>query len=335
LKSCCAITRRRFVRCLTTLSLASASTAYLSTAMAQTWPSRTVTLVVPSVAGSAPDTYARALAERLAKATGATFLVENKPAASGNVAAESVLRAPMDGHTWLISTQALMTINPSTFSGLKWKTSDFKGVVKGVEAPLVLVTSAAAPVKSFNELKTWLQRDKGKIAYASFSAGTPSHFLGHQLSDKLDAAMIHVPYKGSAPQVTDLVGGQVLVGFSQMATAMPHVQSGKLNAVAQTGALRSRLLPQVPTMAELGFPDLTSAVWFGVVLPAATPQATFDLIQAEVVKAHQDRELRARLEAVGFDMADRQTGSAFDQAMSEETTRWAGVVKATGFKAVD
>lgn len=150
MQSSCAITRRRFVRCLTTLCLATASTAYLSTAMAQTWPSRTVTRVVPSVAGSAPDTYARALAERMAEATGGTFLVENKPAASGNVAAESVLRAPMDGHTWLIGTQALMTTNPSTFSGLRWKTGDFKGVVKGVEAPLVLVTSAAVAVKRFD-----------------------------------------------------------------------------------------------------------------------------------------------------------------------------------------
>lgn len=316
-------------------ALALALTTASPFAMAQTWPPKTVTLVVPSVAGSAPDSYARSLAEQLGRITGSVFIVENKPAVSGNAAAESVLRAPMDGQTLLIGTQALMAINPSTFSRLKWQASDFKGVVKGVEAPLVLVTAAAAPAKNFAELRTWLQKEKGKIAYASFSGGTPSHFLGHQLSDKLAAEMIHVPYKGSAPQTNDLVGGQVLLGFTQLPTAMPHIQSGKLNAIAQTGSKRSRLLPQVPTLAEVGLAELTSSIWFGLMAPAGIPQATMDLIRNAAVKAHQDRDLRARLEGLGFDMADSQVGPVFDKAITDETTRWAGVVKATGFKAVD
>lgn len=306
-----------------------------SSAFAQNWPTRPVTLVVPTSAGSAPDTYARALAEQLGRTTGATFVVENNPSAAGNVAAEGALRKPADGQTLLIGTQALMTINQSTYPQLRWESKDFKGVVKGVEAPLVLVVHPTAPVKSFAELQPWLQKEKGKAAYASFSAGTPSHFLGYQLGEKLKSDMVHIPYKGSSAQVTDLLGGQVKLGFTQLATVLPHIKSEKLNALAQTGAKRSKLLPQVPTLAELGHPDMTSAVWFGVMARSATPQPVFDQIAAAVQKAHADPEFRARLEGQGFDMADGQAGAAFDKAIADESARWARVVKASGFKAVE
>lgn len=306
-----------------------------SGAFAQSWPSKPVTLVVPTSAGSAPDTYARALAEQLGRTTGGTFVVENSPAAAGNVAAEGALRKPADGHTLLIGTQALNTINQSTYPQLRWEPKDFKGVAKGVEAPLVLVAHPSAPVKSFAELQPWLQKERGKAAYASFSAGTPSHFLGYQLAEKLKSDMVHIPYKGSSPQVTDLLGGQVKLGFTQLATVLPHIKSEKLNALAQTGAKRSKMLPQVPTLAELGHPDMTSAVWFGVMARSATPKPVFDQIVSAVQKAHADPGFRARLEAHGFDMVEGEVGAAFDKAIADESARWARVVKASGFKAVE
>jgi tripartite-type tricarboxylate transporter receptor subunit TctC len=298
------------------------------------WPEKTVTLVVPTVAGSAPDTYARALAEQMGRTTGVTFIVDNKPAASGNVGAEAVVRAAPDGYTLLVGTQALNTINPTTFSQLRWKPENLTPLVKGVEAPLVLVAHPSVPARDFAELVPWLQSQRGKLAYASFSAGTPSHFLGYMLNDRLKAEMVHVPYKGSAPQINDLLGGQVKLGFTQLATSEPHIRAGKLKAFAVTSTKRVRSLSQVPTAAELGYPELTSSVWFGLFVSSATPKPIQDLILKAAVTAHADAGLRGKLEAIGFEMAD-ESGPAFAKDIETETARWAGVVKATGFRALE
>lgn len=302
--------------------------------LAAQWPEKPVTLIVPTGAGSAPDTYTRALAEQMGRMTGGTFIVDNKPAASGNVAAETVARAAADGYTLLVGTQALNTINPSTFPQLRWKPENFTPLVKGVEAPLVLVAHPSVPAKDFAELVTWLQSQRGKMAYASYSAGTPSHFLGYMLNDRLKAEMVHVPYKGSAAQVNDLLGGQVKLGFTQLATSEPHIRAGKLKAIAVTSAKRVKSLGQVPTMAELGHPDLTSAVWFGLLVPAATPKPVQDLILQAATRAHADPALRGKLEAMGFEMAD-EAGPVFAKEIETESARWARVVKASGFQALE
>jgi len=298
------------------------------------WPERPVTLVVPTAAGGAPDTYARALAEQLGRMTGGTFIVDNKSAAAGNVAAEAVARAPADGYTLLVGTQALNTINPSTFPQLRWKPDNFTPLVKGVEAPLVLVAHPSVPARDFAELTTWLQSQRGKVSYASYSAGTPSHFLGYMLNDRLKADMVHVPYRGSGPQITDLLGGQVKLGFTQLATAEPHIRSGKIKALAVTSPKRVKSLPQVPTMAELGHRDLTSTVWFGLLASSATPKPVLDLILQAVMRAHADAGLRGKLEAIGFEMAD-ESGPAFAKEIEAESARWARVVKASGFQALE
>lgn len=298
------------------------------------WPEKPVTLVVPTAAGSAPDTYARALAEQMGRMTGGTFIVDNKAAASGNVGAETVLRAAADGYTLLVGTQALNTINPSTFPQLRWKPENFTPLVKGVEAPLVLVAHPSVPARDFAELATWLQTQRGKMSYASFSAGTPSHFLGYMLNDRLKADMVHVPYRGSGPQVTDLLGGQVKLGFTQLATSEPHIRAGKLKALAVTSAKRVKSLAQVPTMAELGYQDFTSTVWFGLLVSSATPKPVQDQILQAVMRAHADAGLRGKLEAIGFEMAD-ESGPVFAKEIESESARWARVVKASGFQALE
>lgn len=300
---------------------------------ASQWPEKTVTLVVPTPAGGAPDTYARAVAEQLGRMTGASFVVDNRAAASGNVAAEAAARAT-DGYTLLVGTQGLNTINPSTFPQLRWKPENFTPLLKGVEAPLVLVAHPSVPARDLTELATWLQTQRGKSSYASYSAGTPSHFLGYMLNDRLKADMVHVPYKGSGPQVTDLLGGQVRLGFTQLVTAEPHIRAGKLKALSVTSAKRVKSLAQVPTMAELGHRDLTSTVWFGLLVSSATPKPVQDLILQAVMRAHADAGLRGKLEAIGFEMAD-ESGPAFAKEIEAESARWARVVKASGFQALE
>ncbi len=314
------------------LSLAAVTAA--SPAAAQAWPTKPVTLVVGSSAGSAPDIYARALGEQLGRQTGGTFIVDNRAGANGNVAAETVLRAAPDGHTLWIGTQSAVTINPAAYAQLRWKLAQFTPVIKGVEAPMVLVTHPSVPARNFAELSSWIASQRGKASYASFSPGTPSHFLGYQLNERLKSDMVHIPYKGSSPQVNDLVAGQVMLGFTQLSVAAPQIQAGKLNAIAVTGPQRSRSLPQVPTLAELGMKDLGATVWFGVLAPAAAPKPVQDAIASAMVQAHADAGLRARLEAQNFDVP-AEAGAAFAQSVAAETERWARVVKATGFSATD
>lgn len=316
------------------LLLAAAASCWGTAVWAQAWPGRTVTLVVGSAAGSAPDLYARALAEQWTRQTGGTFVVDNKPGANGNLSAEAVLRAPPDGATLWIGTQSMVTINPAAYDRLRWKAADFKPIVKGVEAPLVLVTHPSVPATTFAELGRWISAHRREAAYASFSPGTPSHFLGFQLNEQLKADLVHVPYKGSAPQVNDLLAGQVPLGFTQLAVAAPHIAAGKLRAIAVTGPRRSPALPAVPTLAELGSPALSTTIWFGVLAPAATPRPVLDAILASAVAAHADPALRARLEAQNFDVPN-EAGPAFERAVAAETQRWARLVKASGFSASD
>lgn len=303
-------------------------------AQSTAWPSKPVTLVIGTPPGGAIDAYARALAQTLGKLTGGTFLVDYKAGANGNISAEFVQRAPADGHTLWIGTQAMMTINPSAYPSLRWKPSEFKPIAKGVEAPLVLVAHPSVPAKTLPEIIKWATANPGKAAYASYSPGTPSHFLGFQFNERFKLDMQHIPYKGSAPQTTDLLGGQVPLGFTQLQAAIAHIPTGKLNAIAVTSPQRSRFLPQVPTLAELGYKDLNTTIWFGLLAHASTPKATLDAIEAAVQKAQSDPEYRSKLDAQGFDIP-AEYGEAFAKTIAGETARWAELVKATGFKAND
>lgn len=299
---------------------------------AQAWPAKPVSLVVGTPAGDAIDIYARALAEQLARQTGGTFLVENKAGANGNISAESVLRSPADGNTLWIGTASMLTINPAVFSQLRWKAADFQPLVKGVEAPLVLVAHPSVPADNIEQLASWVRAQGGKSSYASFSPGTPSHFLGYQLGEKLKLDLVHIPYKGTGPQINDILGGQAPIGFTQLVAAMPHINAGKLRAIAVTGSRRSRFLPQVPTLVELGHPDLTTTIWFGLFAPVAVPAGIRDTIQSAALKAQADPTYRAKLQAMNFDVPD-ESGVAFERSIAAETVRWSSVVKATGFKA--
>jgi tripartite-type tricarboxylate transporter receptor subunit TctC len=303
-------------------------------ARAQGFPSKPITLVVGSAPGSAPDVYARVVAEPLGRILGQQVLVENRTGANGNVAAEFVARGPADGYTLWVPAQSQIEINPIAYADLRWKQSDFVGIVKGAEAPVVLVVHPSVPVKTLPELVAWVKANPGKVSYGSFSPGTTSHFLGYQLNEKYGLDMTHVTFRGSGPQVQNLVGGHVPLGFSQIQTGLPHIKAGKLVAIATTGETRWRQLPETPTMAELGLKEFTATTWFGIVGPAQMPPDVLAKLVDAAKRAHADPAVRAKLEDMGFDVA-AQTGPAFAASIREGTERWAKLVKATGFKATD
>lgn len=321
---------------LAAIARAGSALALLSVAalaQAQAWPTKPITLIVPSTAGGAIDAYARTIAEQLGSTLKQPVVVENRAGGGGGlVAADAAVRAAPDGHTLFVGTAAILTINPSAYRKLPYATSDFAYVCKGVEFPLVLVAHPGTGVRDVAGLAAWLKRNPQQASYASYQPGTPSHFLGHQLGEKLGTPLTHIPYKGSAPQVTDLLGGTVAFGFTQLATALPHVQSGRLVALATTGAARVDTLPQVPTLAEQGLADLTTTAWFGLVAPKATPPEVVE----RLVRAHQAAvqvpDVKAKLAAQGLYPASA-CGAAFQQQVQAEGARWAQVVKATGFSA--
>lgn len=303
-----------------------------STAAAQMPSAATVRVIVGVPPGGVLDPYARIVTDHMKETLGKTMIIENKPGANGNIAAQLVVEAPADGQTIWIGTQSMTEINPSAYSNLRWSMKDLAPIIKGVEAPLVLVTHPSLPAKTLSELVAYVKQNPGKLSYASFSPGTPSHFLGFQLNERFGLDMTHVPYRGSGPQINDLVAGHTLVGFTQLGSAMPNISAGKINAIAVTSRERSRYLPDVPSFAELGHPDFTTTIWFGMFVRAGTPESLISAYVNAAKSAHTDPEIKSKLEALGFDVP-AQTGPKIAADISSQTERWARLIEATGFRA--
>jgi len=290
--------------------------------------------IVGTSAGGSIDAYVRVIAEHMSKTLGTTAIVESRVGNSSNMAAQSVVLAPADGNTIMVGTMALAEINPHVFNHPNWSMKDFLPLIKGVEAPLVLVANQSVPANNFAEFLDWARKKSGTLTYASYSPGTPSHFLGALLNEKFDLNLAHVPYRGSAPQVIDLVAGHALFGFTQTQSAIPNIESGKLKAFGVTSTKRFFQLPQTPTFAELGYPEFYTGIWFGLLIRAATPPDVADRLLKAAVAAHADPKVRELLVAQGFEVSG-QTGEAFRKSIEEGSARWARLVKSTGFKALD
>lgn len=316
----------------TTLLLGALALA-LPFAQAQSWPDKPIKLLAPSTAGGPPDVYARALADHLSKALGQPVVVENVPAVGGMIAAQQILRAPADGHTLLVNTAGMLTITPNANPKAKYKGSDFTQVCQGVEAALVLATHPSIAAKDFAGLSQWMRAQKTPPTYSSYSPGSPAHFLGYQLGEALKLDMTHIPYKSSPQQITDMIGGVAPLGFVQIATASPHIKAGKLVAYATTGEQRSPQLPDVPTVAEVGLPQLATTVWFGLSGPKSLPAPVVQRLTEAHRQLSASPEFQARMAAAGLTVSQGICGERFLAKMDQETARWARVVKATGFVA--
>ena len=294
----------------------------------------TIRFIVGLAAGGAVDPYARIVSEHMARTLGQTIIVENKPGASGNISAQFMVESPANGTLIWVGTQALTEINPSAFSNQRWSIDDFIPLIKGVEAPLVFVAHPSVPAATLAEFVAWAKTNRGKLSYSSYSAGTPSHFLGYQFNEKFELDLTHVPYRGSGLQATGLIAGHSLFGFAQVNSSIPQIRAGALKAYAITGPVRDRSLPDVPTFSELGYAEFTAKVWFGLLVKAGTPQAIIARLTEAARLAHADPAVKEKLQAQGYEVTG-ETGPQLLPNIKAQIERWGKLVKASGFSAED
>src|SRR5258708_24117916 len=261
--------RRGIVRLA--LSLPARAAGPILSALAQ---SGIIRVIIGTAPGGAIDRYARMIAEHMSRTLGQPIIVENKPGASGTLAAEYIANAPADGTILWLGTQAFTEINPNAFPNARWSVDPFRPIIRGVEAPLAFIVNPSVPAATFGEFITCAKANRGKLSYSSYQAGTPSHFLGFHINAEVHLDLTHVPYRGSGLQVTGLLGGHSLFGFAQVNSSLPHVRSGKLKALATTGPTRDRSMPQGPPFARLGFPEFTAKVLFGLRVQERVPVDT-------------------------------------------------------------
>jgi tripartite-type tricarboxylate transporter receptor subunit TctC len=300
-------------------------------AVAQSYPAKPITIVVPYPPGGPTDIVARLVGQKLSERVGQQVVIDNRPGAGGNVGAALVARAAPDGYTLLLGTTA-HAINPSVFTTLNYNfVKDFSPVILLTSLPLVVVTNAALPVKNIQELIALAKSKPNQLAYASSGNGQSTHLAAELFKTMAGVSMTHVPYKGSAPALTDLAGGQVSVMFDTMLSAMPQVKGGRLNALAVTTATRSGAAPNLPTVAESGVPGYEAVAWSGLLAPAHTPADVVAKLNTEINAILNQPDVRKRLLNDG---ADPVGGSAeqFSSHVVKEVQKWANVAKASGAK---
>lgn len=301
-------------------------------ALGQAYPSRTIRLVVPFPAGGTTDILARAAAQRLTESLGQPVVIDNRPGAGGNIGSDIVAKSAPDGYTLLMGTVGTHAINPSLYSKMPYDhVKDFIPVVLVAAVPNVLVVNPSLPVHSVGDLIKLAKAKPGAINFASSGSGTSIHLSGELFKTMAHVDMTHVPYKGSAPALTDLIGGQVDVMFDNLPSSLAQIKGGKLRAVAVTSLKRAPALPDVPTIAESGLPGFEASSWFGVLAPAGTPFPVIARINSEVNKWLQSPDAREQLLAQGAEAAGG-TPESFALHIRAETDKWAKVVKASGAK---
>ena len=310
------------------LALGAAAMTGFSPAWAETYPSKPITLIVPFPAGGTTDVLARSLAERLQQSLGQPVIVESKPGAGATLGADFVAKAKPDGYTLLVGA-VHHTIASSVYKRLPYDfQKDFTPITGIALVPNVLVVNAAAtPAKTLAELVAQLKAQPGKWTYGSNGNGTAQHLIGTQFQNATGTEILHVPYKGSGPLATDLLGGQIQMSFDTVTPVLPHIKAGKLRALAVTTAKRSSALPDVPTLQELGLQGFDIGTWFGVLAPAATPKEIVAKLNAEMVKVIQSPDFRKRMADIG---AEPTGGSSAQMAQQirDETARFGQLVKA-------
>ena len=302
-------------------------------ALAQSYPTKPIRFIVPFAPGGSTDTLARTIGQKLAESLGQQVVVDNRSGANGNIGMEIVAHAAPDGYTILLGYIANLAIGPSLYARLPFDpVKDYAPITQPAASPNILVAHPAVPAKTFQEFIAYAKANPQKVNFASAAVGSIGHLAGELLNRAAGIQMQHVPYKGSGQAVIDLLGGQVQAMFSGMSSVMPHIKSGKLRPLAVTGAQRSPAVPDVPTIAESGFPKFEATAWYGILAPAGTPQAVISRLHGEIVRALKMPDVKERLENVGFELVGG-TPEALGAYIRSEIKKWAPVVKASGAKA--
>ncbi|WP_295539088.1 tripartite tricarboxylate transporter substrate binding protein [uncultured Pseudacidovorax sp.] len=320
--------RRTFTRWSVALAAAG---ALAGTAAAQDFPSRAMRLVVPFPAGGGTDVMARALGEGLSRHLGQPVLVDNKAGAGTVIGNDAVAKAPADGHTLLLSTSAVLIV-PSLYPRLPYAPAALAPVMLLGVAPNVAVVRADSPLRSGRDLLEQARARPGRISYASAGNGTTTHLAAELLKTTAGVSMVHVPYRGASPAVTDLMAGQVDVMFGTLPSVAPFFKTGKLRALGVTSGARSPLLPEVPTFAEAGVPGYAADVLYGVYTTTGVPDAALERLVAAVRTASQTEAFRRRAEAEGLVLTLQGPAEARRLQRAEEA-KWAQVIKASGITA--
>ena len=301
-------------------------------AFGQAFPSKPLRMVVPFTPAGAVDIATRATANEMQKILGQPVAVENKPGAGGNLGVLDVARSAPDGYSIVMSTSGIQAINPFLYAKMPLDVNkDLAPVAPLVSLNNVLVVHPSVPARSVKEVIALAKKEPGKWTYASSGNGTSIHMSAAMFTQMTGTDIVHIPYKGSAPAVTDLLAGQTNMMFDNIPSSLPHIKSGKLIAIATTGAKRDPALPNLPTIAEAGVPGYESGVWFGLMVPAATPKDIIAKLNAAAVHATKSPEFQKRMHDLGYNIIP---GTPEDMArmIDAELKRWGPIVKASGAK---
>jgi tripartite-type tricarboxylate transporter receptor subunit TctC len=315
------------------LLLALAATPLLcASAFAQAWPAKPIRIVVPFPPGGGTDTIARETSQRVAAATGWTFVIDNKPGAGGNLGVDAVAKSPADGYTLVLGQTSNLAINPTLYAKLPYNPEkDLTPIVEVASAPLVLVVAADSPYKTLADVVAAAKAKPESLNYASSGSGTVAHLATEMFQKTAGVKFTHVPYKGAAQGSTDLIGGQIQMYMSSVPTLIGYVKNGKMRAIAVTSPKRTADLPSVPTVAESGFKGFEAVTWFGVAGPAGLPKDVVAKLNGAFNKALQDPEVKKKLASQGAD-ALGGTPEQFAKLIHDDIGRWGKIVKESGAK---
>jgi len=302
------------------------------TASAQNFPSKPIRVVIPFVAGGSSDIVGRAIGSKFQEFLGQPAVVENKPGANGAIAAEFVAKSDPDGQTILVGSIGVFSINSALFKDLRYNPlRDFAPITLAVTTPNVLITKPALAANSMKELVDYAKKNPGKLSYCSSGTGSSDHLTAELLSQVAGISAVHVPYKGGAACQTDIMGGQVDISFQNLGAVTNYIRGNRMKALAVTAKARNPQLPNVPTTAEGGYPDLVVTSWQAAAAPAKTPREVVAKLNDAAVKALRSPEVRERMSQIGFDVVG-STPDEFGRFMKEEVDRWTEVVKRGGIK---
>jgi len=300
---------------------------------AQTYPLKPVRLISPYASGGGSDTLARILGQKLYEAWGQPVVVENRPGAAGTLGAETVARATPDGYTLLVTPSAVLTINPHLYAKLRYDTfKDFIPVTMASNSPYLLVVHPKIPASSVKELIAYAKMNPGKMNYSSSGNGSSTHLAGVLFNNMAGVEIVHIPYKGAAPAIVDLLAGNIQMRFSSVVPVLPHVRSGRLRGIAISSPKRYGPLPDMPTIAESGLPGYAVESFYAVVAPAHTPRPIVSKINAEIVRNLRSPEVAAHMAADGAEVIG-SSPEELAKALRDDYARWAQPVKDSGARA--